>query len=134
MCTRCLFEFSVMWVTKLLTSPVKKRIFCPKTTKFGPKLAFLVNLDQAMQAYSVPCWWVVWWLWRAGCISQDTYLLYVLIFFLYLCIVVIVTLILALFFGNINHDENDEDSLLLLAFIQTTFQELFSKMDQNADG
>ena len=65
-----------MWVTKLLISPVKKRIFCPKTTKFGPKLAFLVNLGQAMQAYSVPCWWVVWWLWRAGCISQDTYLLY----------------------------------------------------------
>ena len=29
-------------------------IFCPKTTKFGPKLAFLVNLGQAMQAYSVP--------------------------------------------------------------------------------
>ena len=54
----------------------KKRIFCPKTTKFGPKLAFLVNLGQAMQAYSVPCWWVGWWLWRAGCISQDTYLLY----------------------------------------------------------
>ena len=54
----------------------KKRIFCPKTTQFGPKLAFLVNLGQAMQAYSVPCWWVGWWLWRAGCISQDTYLLY----------------------------------------------------------
>ena len=65
-----------MWVTKLLISPVKKRIFCPKTTKFGPKVAFLVNLGLAMQAYLVPCWWVVWWLWRAGCISQDTYLLY----------------------------------------------------------
>ena len=65
-----------MWVTKLLISPVKKRIFCPKTTKFGPKLAFLVNLGQAMQAYTVPCWWVGWWLWRAGCISQETYLLY----------------------------------------------------------
>ena len=61
-----------MWVTKLLISPVKKR----KKTKFGPKLAFLVNLGQAMQAYSVPCWWVGWWLWRPGCISQDTYLLY----------------------------------------------------------
>ena len=56
-----------------LISPLKKRIFCPKTTKFGPKLAFLVNLGLA---YSVPCWWVGWWLWRAGCISQDTYLLY----------------------------------------------------------
>ena len=65
-----------MWVTKLLISPVKKRIFCPKTTKFGPILAILVNLGQAMQAYSVPCWWVGWLLWRAGCISQDTYLLY----------------------------------------------------------
>ena len=41
-------------------------------------MAFLVNLGQAMQAYSVPCWWVSWWLWRAGCISQDTYLLYVI--------------------------------------------------------
>ena len=33
----------------------KKKDFCPKTTKFGPKLAFLVNLGQAMQAYSMPC-------------------------------------------------------------------------------
>ena len=45
-------------------------------TQFGPKLAFLVNLGQAMQAYSVPCRLVGWWLWRAGCIAQDTYLLY----------------------------------------------------------
>ena len=37
---------------------------------------FLVILGQAMQAYLVPCWWVGCWLWRAGCISQDTYLLY----------------------------------------------------------
>ena len=44
-----------MWVTKLLISPVKKRVFCSKTTKFGPKLAFLVDLGQAMQAYSMPC-------------------------------------------------------------------------------
>ena len=44
-----------MWVTKLLIFPVEISIFCPKTTKFGPKLAFLVNLGQAMQAYSLPC-------------------------------------------------------------------------------
>ena len=56
---------------------VLKRIFCPKTTKFGPKLAFLVNFDQAMPAHLVPYWCVGWWLWRAGCISQDTYLLYI---------------------------------------------------------
>ena len=68
-----------MWVGKLLICPVKKRIFCPKTTKFGPKLAFLVNLGQAMQVYSVPRWWVGWWLWCEGCISQDTYLLYPII-------------------------------------------------------
>ena len=43
--TRCLGAFSVMWVTKLLISPVKIRIFCPRTTKigifvhFGPGLA-----------------------------------------------------------------------------------------------
>ena len=41
MWTRCLGGFSVMWVTKLLISPVKKRIFCSKMTKFSPKLAFL---------------------------------------------------------------------------------------------
>ena len=64
--------------TKLLLSPVRIRVFRPKTTKFGPKLVFLVNFGQAMQAYSVPCWWVGWWLCRAGCISQDTYLLYMI--------------------------------------------------------
>ena len=51
--TRCLGGFSIMWVTKLLISSVKKRIFCPKMTKFGPKLAFLVKLGQATLAYSV---------------------------------------------------------------------------------
>ena len=36
-----------------------------------------------MQAYLVPCWWVSWWLWGAGCISQDTYLLYDYMWFLH---------------------------------------------------
>ena len=36
--------FYVMWVAKLLIFPVKIRIFCPRTTKFGPKLAFLPGL------------------------------------------------------------------------------------------
>ena len=43
-----------MWVTKLLISPVKKRIFCPKTTKFGPKLAFLVNLAKPCRLIQRP--------------------------------------------------------------------------------
>ena len=42
-----------MWVTKLMIFQVKKRIFCPKTTKFGPKMAFLVNLGQALLAHLV---------------------------------------------------------------------------------
>ena len=73
---RCLGGFSVMWVPKLLLSLVKIRTFCPETTKFGPKLAFLVIVGQALPAHLVPCWWVGWWLWRAGFISQDTYLLF----------------------------------------------------------
>ena len=44
-------------------------------TKFCPKLAFLVILGQAVPTPMVPCWWFGWWLWRAGCISQETYLL-----------------------------------------------------------
>ena len=69
--------FFIMWVTKHLISPGKIRIFCPKTIKIGTKLAFLFILGQALPAHLVPCWWVGWLLWRAGCISQDTYLLYI---------------------------------------------------------
>ena len=47
--TSCLGGFSVMWVTKLLNSPVKIWIFCPKTIKFGLILAFLFILGQALQ-------------------------------------------------------------------------------------
>ena len=47
-----------MWVTKLLISPVKKRIFCPRTTKFGPKLAFLPGLAGSFGALLVG-WLVV---------------------------------------------------------------------------
>ena len=64
-----------MWATKLLISPVKKRIFCPKTTKFGPKLAVLVNLGQAMQAYSMPCWWVGVWLCRGPYLARHLFTL-----------------------------------------------------------
>ena len=37
----------------------------PKKANFG-----------ALSAHLVPYWLVGWWLWRAGCILQDTYLLY----------------------------------------------------------
>ena len=142
--------FSVMLVPKLLLTPIKIRIFGPKTAKFGPKSAFLVILGQILPFFAHfrpyrPIWaapsmfwsfwakywhfwptlsharpknnankvprlflryvgtkndqiwpnidifgefgpghaglfnallWVGWWLWRAGCISQDIYLLY----------------------------------------------------------
>ena len=42
-----------MWVTKLLISSVKIRIFCPKKSKFGPKMAFLFNSAQALPAHLV---------------------------------------------------------------------------------
>ena len=71
MWTRCLGWFSVMWVTKLLIFPVKKGFFAQKP----PNLARIWHFWPLL-AHLVPCWWVGWWLWRAGCISQDTYLLY----------------------------------------------------------
>ena len=51
--TRCVGGFSILWVTKLLISPVKIRIFCPKKSKFGPKMAFLFFLGQALPAHLV---------------------------------------------------------------------------------
>ena len=51
--------------------------FLPQNDQIWPKIGIFGQFGQAMQAYSVPCWWVGWWLWRAGCISQDTYLLYI---------------------------------------------------------
>ena len=41
------------WGRKLLISPVKIRIFCPKKSKFGPKMAFLFILGQALPAHLV---------------------------------------------------------------------------------
>ena len=64
-----------MWATKLLISPVKKKIFCPKTTKYGPKWAVLVNFGQEMQAYSMPCWWVGVWLCRGPYLARHLFTL-----------------------------------------------------------
>ena len=46
--------------------------FSRKNQDFCPKLAFLFILGQALLDHLVPCWWIGWWLWRAGWISQDT--------------------------------------------------------------
>ena len=72
--TTCLGGVSVMWGTKPLIFPVKIRIFCPKTSKFGLKLAFLFILGQALLAHIVPCCWVGWW--RA--VSRKTPIYFIL--------------------------------------------------------
>ena len=61
-----------MWVTKLLSSPVKKMIFCPKTTKLSPKLAFL-SIAGSFGAL-LAGWLVV--LARAVSRKTPTYILY----------------------------------------------------------
>ena len=45
---------SVRWVTKLLISPEKIGFYCPKTTKFGPILAFLVNFGRPCRLIRCP--------------------------------------------------------------------------------
>ena len=55
---------------------LRKMFFELTTIPYFVKLAFLVILGQAFLAHLVLCWWDGWWLWREGCISQDTYLVY----------------------------------------------------------
>ena len=43
-----------MWVAKLMISKVKKRIFCPKTTKFGPNWHFWSIWARPCRLYSMP--------------------------------------------------------------------------------
>ena len=60
------------WVTKLLISQVKIKILCPKPpnlVRIGIFVHFGPGLAGSFGALLV----VGWWLWRAGCISQDTY-------------------------------------------------------------
>ena len=63
------FTYSQIWLRyqNFLLSPEKLVFFLSNTTKFGPKLALLFILGQALPAHLVPCCR----LWRAGCISQD---------------------------------------------------------------
>merc|ERR1712012_756649 len=57
---KCLIRIPIRRYQNFYSMPPKNWIWGQKTAKFGPKLAFLVNLGQAMQAYSVPCWLVGW--------------------------------------------------------------------------
>ena len=49
----------------------KKNDFLPKKTKFGPKLAFLVDMGLAMQVFLVPCCGSVGG-WGARAVSRKT--------------------------------------------------------------
>ena len=51
--TSCLGGFFITWVPKLFLTPVKIRIFGPKTAKFGPKYAFLVILAQILAFFAL---------------------------------------------------------------------------------
>ena len=43
--TRCLGGFSVMWVTKLLISPVRIRVFLPKNDQIWSKICIFGHLE-----------------------------------------------------------------------------------------
>ena len=58
-----------MWVTKLFISPLKKGFFNQKSPNLARKWHFVHFGLGLASSFG-------WWLWRAGCISQDTYLLY----------------------------------------------------------
>ena len=75
-----------MWVTKLLISPVRIRIFSPKTTKSGPKLVFLFILGQALPAHLVPFWLVGWLVGGCGAraVSRKTPIYSILCIFFHL--------------------------------------------------
>ena len=63
-----------MWVPKLLLPPVKSRIFCSKTAKFGPKYAFYAHIGPANSFGAL----LIVGSRHAGCILQDTYLIYII--------------------------------------------------------
>merc|ERR1712208_22484 len=54
----------------------KKKDFLPQNDQIWPKIGIFGQFGPGHAALFNALLWVGWWLWRAGCISQDTYLLY----------------------------------------------------------
>ena len=54
----------------------KKKDFLPKNDQIWPKIGIFGQFGPGYAGLFNALLWVGWWLWRAGCISQDTYLLY----------------------------------------------------------
>ena len=69
--------FSDMGVPELLLPPDIIRMFGLKTAIFAQKYAFLGTYKPCR--LMMPYWLVGWWLWCAGCISQDSYLLIIVV-------------------------------------------------------
>ena len=72
--TSCLSGFLIC-VPELLLPHKIIRMFGPKTAIFAPKE---LSQTHALPAHLMHCWFVGWWLKRACCISQDTYLPYII--------------------------------------------------------
>ena len=71
--------------TKTFAFSSKNKDLFAQNDQIWPEIGIFGHLGQALPAHLVPYWWVSWWLWRAGCTSQDTYLLYIILdSFLYL--------------------------------------------------
>ena len=49
----------------------------PQNDQIWPKIGIFGQFGQGHAGLFNALLWVGWWLWRAGCISQDTYLLYI---------------------------------------------------------
>ena len=60
----------------------KKKDFLPKNDQIWPKIGIFGQFGPGHAGLFNALLWVGWWLWRAGCISQDTYLLYEFMHFL----------------------------------------------------
>merc|ERR1712209_45163 len=54
----------------------KKKDFLPQNDQIWPKIGIFGHFGPGHAGLFNALLWVGWWLWRAGCISQDTYLLY----------------------------------------------------------
>ena len=61
--------------------PTYPSLLWPAEWKVPAPLALNWHFCQALPAHLVPCWWVGWWFLGAGCISQYTYLLYIIYIF-----------------------------------------------------
>ena len=61
---------------KTFDFPNRNQDFLPQNDQIWPKIGIFGQFGPGHAGLFNALLWVGWWLWRAGCISQDTYLLY----------------------------------------------------------